>query len=58
MKRLNDPRLQRILSTVAMDPALSSPAAATLTSDLMALDAELTALRASQATAAKPKAAK
>jgi hypothetical protein len=53
MKRLNDPRLQRLLGYVAHDYAIPAAAQQQIQSDLMAIDADLTAAR-EQAEKAKP----
>ena len=51
MKRLNDPRLQRLLGYVAHDQGIPAVAQQTIQADLMAIDAELTAAREERETA-------
>jgi hypothetical protein len=58
MKRLNDPRLQRLMGYVANDHAISAMAQQNIQADLMAIDAELTAARAQAETAKPSKGAK
>lgn len=45
MKRMNDPRVQRLLAYVVHDASIPAMAQQQITSDLMAIDAELTEAR-------------
>lgn len=54
MKRLNDPRLQRILGYVAHDQTISALAQQQINSDLMAIDAELQTAREERETTPAP----
>lgn len=53
MKRLTDARLQRLMNLLVNNPTVSTEGLQTIQADLMAIDTELTAIRAAQA-AEKP----
>ena len=58
MKRMNDPRVQRLLAYVVHDASIPAMAQQQITSDLMAIDAELTDARQAAETKKATKGAK
>jgi hypothetical protein len=58
MKRMNDPRVQRLLAYVVRDTGIAAMAQQAIQADLMAIDADLTAAREAQEQKRATKGAK